>query len=90
MVIYLQGCDASVLLDVADPSSATEKVGPPNLSLRGFEVIDEIKSVLEHDCPATVSCADLLVLMARDAVVLVHHKNLPLVSSRTANLSFCI
>lgn len=86
---FVQGCDASVLLDSAD-GSPTEKDAIPNESLRGFDAVARVKDKLEKACPATVSCADLLVLMARDAVVLVHHKNLPLVSSRTANLSFCI
>jgi peroxidase len=61
---FVHGCDASVLLD--GPES--EKYSEPNLSLTGFSVIDEIKAALERDCPATVSCADVLALASRDAV----------------------
>uniref|UniRef100_A0A7N2R7V9 Peroxidase n=1 Tax=Quercus lobata TaxID=97700 RepID=A0A7N2R7V9_QUELO len=62
------GCDASVLLDDTTTSQG-EKNATPNASLRGFEVIDTIKSQLENLCPGVVSCADILAVVARDSVV---------------------
>jgi peroxidase len=67
-----QGCDASVLLD--DTASFTgEGAGPNAGSLRGFDVIDNIKTLLELLCPQTVSCADILAVAARDSVAQVSH-----------------
>ncbi|WOK97173.1 peroxidase P7-like [Canna indica] len=67
---FVNGCDASVLLDDT-PSFAGEKNAPPNMnSLRGFELVDSIKARVEARCRATVSCADILALAARDSVAL--------------------
>ncbi|KAM5549149.1 peroxidase 10-like [Rosa sericea] len=66
----VDGCEGSVLLDDTEDFRG-EKNAPPNRnSLRGFEVIDNIKTDLERFCPSTVSCADILTLAAREAVVL--------------------
>lgn len=63
----MQGCDGSILLDPVQ-NSTTEKTAGPNRSVTGYDVIDEIKTALESDCPGIVSCADILALAARDAV----------------------
>lgn len=69
-VLFLKGCDASVLLD----GPKTEKTANPNQSLRGFYVIDAAKAALEKACPGVVSCADVLNIAARSAVFLVSIK----------------
>ncbi|XP_068314450.1 peroxidase 9-like [Pyrus communis] len=67
---FAQGCDASVLLDNST-TIISEKGAEPNVnSLRGFEVIDEMKAKLEEACPLTVSCADIVALAARGSTVL--------------------
>lgn len=65
----MQGCDGSVLLNSS--SNQAEKDAIPNLSLRGYGVIDRVKSALEKACPGVVSCSDILAIVARDVVVAV-------------------
>lgn len=64
---FVRGCDASVML--VSPNKTAERDSVPNLTLAQFDVIDEMKSNLEKACPGVVSCADILALAARDAVL---------------------
>ncbi|CAH1414435.1 unnamed protein product [Lactuca virosa] len=68
---FVRGCDGSVLLNFTSASgNQTEKVAVPNQTVRGFDFIDRLKSLLEAECPGIVSCADIVALAARDSIVL--------------------
>ncbi|KAJ1690989.1 hypothetical protein LUZ63_015144 [Rhynchospora breviuscula] len=65
---FVQGCDASILLDDTATFTGEKNAGPNANSVRGYEVIDAIKTQVEASCNATVSCADIVALAARDSV----------------------
>ncbi|XP_021293120.1 peroxidase 11 [Herrania umbratica] len=68
---FVQGCDGSVLLDDTISLQGEKKASTNVNSLKGFRIIDRIKNKLESECPGIVSCADILTIAARDAVILV-------------------
>jgi peroxidase len=62
-----QGCDASILLDSGSDGTSELQSGS-NLGIRRLDLIDAVKGQLEAECEGTVSCADIIVLAAREAV----------------------
>ncbi|CAN1155848.1 Lignin-forming anionic peroxidase [Linum perenne] len=59
---FVQGCDASILLD------QSEKTAIPNRRFtKTFKVIEDAKSRIERLCPGVVSCSDIIAVAARDA-----------------------
>ncbi|XP_061363875.1 peroxidase 29 [Gastrolobium bilobum] len=64
----VQGCDASILLDSNYLTSSSEMISSRNFGIRKRDTISHIKSVLEEECPGQVSCADIIVLAAKESV----------------------
>nr|AII99872.1 peroxidase [Cicer arietinum] len=64
---FVEGCDGSILIDDGpDP----EKGAFSHQGVRGFDVIERAKAQLEESCPGVVSCADIVALAARDAIIM--------------------
>ncbi|XWS53508.1 hypothetical protein CRYUN_Cryun10bG0007200 [Craigia yunnanensis] len=66
----VQGCDASILVDPGEGSVPMEMASTKNFGIRKRELISIVKSMVEAQCPQQVSCADILILTAREAVAL--------------------
>ncbi|XP_020585761.1 peroxidase 4-like [Phalaenopsis equestris] len=88
---FVNGCDGSLLLDDTANFTGEKNAVPNKKSVRGFNVIDKIKSAVERACPGVVSCADILAVTARDSVVILGGPNwnvkLGRRDARTASLS---
>ncbi|MCL7044635.1 hypothetical protein MKW94_014665 [Papaver nudicaule] len=82
---FIEGCDGSVLLNATNGEAEKDQI--PNQSLKGFDVIEQIKSRIESVCPSIVSCSDILVLAARESVYLSGGPFYPLRTGRRDSLS---
>lgn len=63
------------MLIASTPGNSAERDAVPNFTLRGFDIVDDIKKQVEAICPGIVSCADIIALASRDAVVQVRYLN---------------
>ncbi|KAK4490175.1 hypothetical protein RD792_000832, partial [Penstemon davidsonii] len=66
---FVEGCDGSILINDASVANP-ERGAYAHQGVGGFEQIEKAKLYLEYTCPGVVSCADIVALAARDAVVL--------------------
>ncbi|KAL5553567.1 hypothetical protein UlMin_040968 [Ulmus minor] len=89
---FVQGCDGSILLDDTYTLKGEKKAAPNRNSLEGFDLIDQIKNMVESECPGVVSCADILTIAARDAVILVGgpYWDVPLGRKDSVSASFAL
>ncbi|XP_078171761.1 peroxidase A2-like [Carex rostrata] len=67
---FVNGCDGSVLLDDSASIQSEKDARPNKNSIRGFDVVDDIKTAVENVCPGVVSCADILAIAAEISVSL--------------------
>ncbi|KAG2669850.1 hypothetical protein I3760_14G054400 [Carya illinoinensis] len=72
---FVNGCDGSVLLDDTATFQGEKTAPQNNRSIRGFKIVDDIKTAVEKVCPGVVSCADILAIAARDSVVILGGPN---------------
>ncbi|XP_034682857.1 peroxidase 5-like [Vitis riparia] len=66
---FVNGCDASILLDTTPSGEPVEKTSRANVfASQIFKYIDRLKADIERECPGVVSCADILAYATREAV----------------------
>lgn len=70
-------------------TNQAERDAIPNQSLRGFQVINGVKSALENKCPGVVSCADIVALVARDAVSMVRSHDIIFDNRKISDSQWC-
>ncbi|XP_062159920.1 peroxidase 12-like [Alnus glutinosa] len=86
---FVQGCDASVLLDES-ASGPSEKNSSANQFLRkeAYKIIEDLRERVHKKCGRVVSCADITALAARDSVVLSGGPDYEVPLGRKDSLSF--
>ncbi|KAL3521999.1 hypothetical protein ACH5RR_014833 [Cinchona calisaya] len=69
------------------PGELSELGTDRSFGMRNFRYIEDIKEAVERECPGVVSCAEILVLSARDGIVAENHnESLNVVPDRFASI----
>ncbi|XP_028767924.1 peroxidase 12 [Neltuma alba] len=86
---FVQGCDGSILLDAIAPSNQSERDSRSNGGIRteALKTIDDIRELVHKKCGRVVSCADIVALAGRDAVVLTGGPSFPVPLGRRDSLT---
>ncbi|CAO2836118.1 unnamed protein product [Amaranthus hypochondriacus] len=79
---FVHGCDASILIN----GTSTEKTAGSNLSVRGYEFIERLKTAVEAECPGIVSCADIIVIATKVVIKLGGGLDFPVETGRRDGL----
>ncbi|XP_077221149.1 peroxidase P7-like [Tasmannia lanceolata] len=67
---FVSGCDGGILLADSGSFVGEQNVGANSNSIRGYDVINNIKTQVDSACGGSVvSCADILAIAARDCLV---------------------
>ncbi|KAK7277400.1 hypothetical protein RIF29_18551 [Crotalaria pallida] len=85
---FVQGCDGSILLD----GNPGERNQGANIGIRteALNTIDTLRALVHKECGPIVSCADITVLAARDAVTLSGGPDFKVVLGRRDSTKFSI
>lgn len=86
---FVQGCEASVLLE-GSASGPGEQNAPPNLTLRpgALKILNDLHRRIHKACGQVVSCSDITALASRDAVFLSGGPDFKIPLGRRDSLSF--
>lgn len=77
----VESCDASILLETTR-NLVSEKESERNFGMRNFKFVNTIKNAVEEECPGVVSCADIIVLAAREGIVMLGGPSIALKTGR--------
>ncbi|XP_024525354.1 peroxidase 55-like isoform X1 [Selaginella moellendorffii] len=80
---FIEGCDASIMI-TSTPDNLAERDAEVNRDLAGdgFDAVVRAKAAVEAECPGVVSCADILVIIARNFIELTGGPSYPVLKGR--------
>ncbi|XP_061353864.1 peroxidase 12-like [Gastrolobium bilobum] len=65
---FPQGCDGSILLNGVGEDDEKEHFANAGLREEALQTIENLRALVRKQCPRVVTCADILVMAAREAV----------------------